>query len=227
MSEVIVALDGMTPARALALAETLSPLRSQGLWGFKIGHEMANQGAEWVSALKKHGHVFVDLKLHDIPNTVEHAVRWLATWEIDLATVHISMGRETLNRVAELGVGILGVSLLTSTLPEACLRIYGASPQDTLQTMFREVLETQIRGVVCAPQDLEMLDAFDAERRFTRVCPGIRRAEDERGDQQRTATPQFAQERGADLLVIGRPIVQQEHPVRAATSILSELRATT
>lgn len=224
MSQVVVALDGMDPATSLALAKTLSPLQEHGLWGFKIGHALTNQGGDWIQELRGWGKVFVDLKFHDIPNTVESAVRWLAQLQVDLATVHISMGRSTLERIAHQGVGILGVSLLTSTLPEECLRVYRASPQDTLQSLFAEVVGTGITGVVCSPQDLGLLQQADPQHQLLRVCPGIRRSQDSLGDQQRVATPQAAQAQGADLLVIGRPIVAQTDPKGAATSILQELQ---
>ena len=206
MSELIVALDGMAPDKALKVAGDLSHLQPNGLWGFKIGHSLTFAGAEWIKELKTFGKVFVDLKLYDIPNTVENAVAWLSSLNVDLETVHLSMGRSTLEKIADKGVGILGVSLLTSAIPDECHRIYGGSPTATLLKLFREASKTGITGVVCSPKDLHLLDQIDPDRTMLRVCPGIRGAQDDTGDQKRTMAPAEAVSEGADLLVVGRPI---------------------
>jgi orotidine-5'-phosphate decarboxylase len=223
MSELIVALDGMDPCKALQMASELAHLQANGLWGFKIGHPMTFAGAQWVTELKKTGKVFVDLKFYDIPNTVENAVTWLASLNVDLATVHLSMGRSTLEKIADKGVGILGVSLLTSAIPDECKRIYGGSPDETLLKLFRESSNTGITGVVCSPQDLHLLDQIDPDRAMLRVCPGIRGVKFDNGDQKRTMTPAKAVSEGADFIVVGRPIVGQANYLRAANRILNEI----
>ena len=223
MSELIVALDGMAPDKALQVAGDLSNLQSNGLWGFKIGHSLTFAGVEWIKELKTFGKVFVDLKLYDIPNTVENAVAWLSSLNVDLATVHLSMGRSTLEKIADKGVGILGVSLLTSAIPDECHRIYGGSPTETLLKLFREASKTGITGVVCSPQDLRLLDQIDPDRTMLRVCPGIRGAQDDTGDQKRTMTPAGAASEGANLLVVGRPVVGQTDYLKAANLILNEI----
>ena len=223
MSELIVALDGMAPDKALKVAGYLSHLQPNGLWGFKIGHSLTFAGVEWIAELKKLGKVFVDLKLYDIPNTVENAVSWLSSLNVDLATVHLSMGRSTLEKIADKGVGILGVSLLTSAIPDECHRIYGGSPTETLLKLFSEASETGITGVVCSPQDLRLLDQIDPYRTLLRVCPGIRGFKDDRGDQQRTVSPAKAVSEGADLLVVGRPVVGRTDYLYAANLILNEI----
>ena len=223
MSELIVALDDMTPDKALQVAGDLSHLQPNGLWGFKIGHSLTFAGAEWINELKTFGKVFVDLKLYDIPNTVENAVAWLSSLNVDLATVHLSMGRSTIEKIADKGVGILGVSLLTSTLLDECYRIYGGSPAETLHRLFGEARETGINGVVCSPQDLRLLDQIDPDRSLLRVCPGIRGYMDDAGDQKRTMTPAEAVSEGANLLVVGRPIVKRTDYLNAASLILNEI----
>ena len=223
MSKLIVALDGMDPGKALQIASELAHLQANGLWGFKIGHSLNFVGTEWVAELKKFGKVFVDLKLYDIPNTVENAVVWLSSLHVDLATVHLSMGRSTLERIADKGVGILGVSLLTSAIPDECKRIYGGSPAATLLKLFREASNTGITGVVCSPQDLHLLDQTDSDRTLLRVCPGIRGLKDDTGDQKRTMTPGEAMSEGANLLVVGRPIVGRTDYLNAARLILNEI----
>ena len=223
MSKLIVALDGMDPGKALQIASELAHLQANGLWGFKIGHSLTFAGAQWIAQLKKTGKVFVDLKLYDIPNTVEKAVDWLASLNVDLTTVHLSMGRSTLKNIADKGVGILGVSLLTSAVPDECRRIYGGSPAETLLRLFREASNTGITGVVCSPQDLHLLDQTDSDRTLLRVCPGIRGFKDDRGDQQRTVPPARAVSEGANLLVVGRPIVGRTDYLNAANLILNEI----
>ena len=223
MSELIVALDGMGPDKALQVAGDLSHLQPNGLWGFKIGHSLSFAGAEWIKELKTFGKVFVDLKLYDILNTVENAVSWLSSLNVDLATVHLSMGRSTLERIADKGVGILGVSLLTSAIPDECYRIYGGSPAETLNKLLGEARETGITGVVCSPQDLRLLDQIDPDRSLLRVCPGIRGFMDDAGDQKRTMTPAEAVSEGANLLVVGRPVIGRPDYLDAASLILNEI----
>ena len=223
MSKLIVALDGMDPRMALQIASELVHLQANGLWGFKIGHSLTFTGAQWIDQLKKTGKVFVDLKLYDIPSTVEKAVDWLASLNVDLTTVHLSMGRSTLEKIADRGVGILGVSLLTSVIPDECKRIYGGSPTETLLKLFRESNNTGITGVVCSPQDLHLLDLIDPDKNLLRVCPGIREIKEDREDQKRTMTPAEAVSEGANFLVVGRPIVEKNDYVRAAHIILNEI----
>ncbi len=223
MSELIVALDGMAPDQALQVASDLSHLQPNGLWGFKIGHSLTFAGAEWIAELKKLGKVFVDLKLYDIPNTVENNVGWLSSLNIDLATLHLSMGRSTLEKITDKGVGILGVSLLTSAIPDECKRIYRGSTTETLLQLFREASKSGITGVVCSPKDLHLLDQIDPDRTLLRVCPGIRGSKDDAGDQKRTMTPAEAVSEGADLLVVGRPIVERTDHLDATNRILKEI----
>ena len=223
MSELIVALDGMAPDQALQVSGDLSHLQPNGLWGFKIGHSLTFAGAEWIAELKKLGKVFVDLKLYDIPNTVENNVGWLSSLNIDLATLHLSMGRSTLEKITDKGVGILGVSLLTSAIPDECKRIYRGSTTETLLQLFREASESGITGVVCSPKDLHLLDQIDPDRTLLRVCPGIRGSKDDAGDQKRTMTPAEAVSEGADLLVVGRPIVERTDYLGATNRILKEI----
>ena len=136
------------------------------------------------------------------------------------------MGRSTLEKIADKGVGILGVSLLTSAIPDECERIYGGSPTETLHKLFGEARETGITGVVCSPQDLHLLGRIDPDRTLLRVCPGIRRFKDDIGDQQRTMSPAEAVSEGANLLVVGRPIVGIMDYLNAARHILNEISPT-
>ena len=161
--------------------------------------------------------------IRDSPNTVESAVTWLSSLNVDLATVHLSMGRSTLEKIADKGVGILGVSLLTSAIPDECHRICGGSPTATLLKLFREASKTGIAGVVCSPQDLHLLDQIDPNRTLLRVCPGIRGFKDNAEDQKRIMTPAEAVSEGANLLVVGRPVVGRTDYLNAANLILSKI----
>jgi orotidine-5'-phosphate decarboxylase len=133
------------------------------------------------------------------------------------------MGRSTLEKITDKGVGILGVSLLTSATPDECKRIYRGSTTETLLQLFREASESGITGVVCSPKDLHLLDQIDPDRTLLRVCPGIRGSKDDAGDQKRTMTPAEAVSEGADLLVVGRPIVERTDHLDATNRILKEI----
>jgi len=136
------------------------------------------------------------------------------------------MGRSTLEKISDKGVGILGVSLLTSAIPDECERIYGGSPAETLHKLFEEACETGITGVVCSPKDLHLLDQINPEKTLLRVCPGIRGLKDDTGDQKRTMAPAEAVSDGANLLVVGRPIVGRMDYLNAARHILNEISLT-
>ena len=223
MSELIVALDGMAPDQALQVAGDLSHLQPNGLWGFKIGHSLTFAGAEWIAELKTFGKVFVDLKLYDIPNTVENNVGWLSSLNIDLATVHLSMGRSTLEKITDKGVGILGVSLLTSAIPDECKRIYRGSLLKLSSSFSEKLVKRELLGLSVLHKDLHLLDQIDPDRTLLRVCPGIRGSKDNAGDQKRTMTPAEAVSEGANLLVVGRPIVERTDYLNAANLILKEI----
>ena len=133
------------------------------------------------------------------------------------------MQRGSLSNSTVREVGILGVSLLTSAILDECHRIYGGSPTETLHKLFGEARETGITGVVCSPQDLRLLDQIDPDRSLLRVCPGIRGFMDDAGDQKRTMTPAEAVSEGANLLVVGRPILKRTDYLNAASLILNEI----
>jgi orotidine-5'-phosphate decarboxylase len=223
---LIVALDFPDASAALACADKLAGSVS---W-FKVGLELyLAAGDSVVSELKRRGHhVFLDLKLHDIPNTAASAVRSLARLEPDLLTVHAAGGRAMLTAAAEAARSLphpprlLAVTVLTS-MDAAALAETGvsASPVEQVLRLARLAAECGLDGMVCSPAEAAALHS--ALPKALLVTPGIRPAGADAGDQKRIATPQFALAAGASKLVIGRPITAAADPKAAAQAILSDM----
>jgi orotidine-5'-phosphate decarboxylase len=223
---LIVALDFPDATAALACADQLAGSVS---W-FKVGLELyLASGDGVVSELKKRGHsVFLDLKIHDIPNTAASAIRSLARLEPDLLTVHAAGGRAMLQAAAEAARSLpkpprlLAVTVLTS-LDTAALAETGvpAAPMEQALRLARLAAECGIEGMVCSPAEAAALHS--ALPKALLVTPGIRPAGTEAGDQKRVATPQFALAAGAGMLVIGRPITGAADPKAAAQAILNDM----
>jgi orotidine-5'-phosphate decarboxylase len=226
-SRLIVALDYPDAASALALAERLDGLCS---W-FKVGLELyLAEGNAIVHELRHHGYaVFLDLKLHDIPNTVAGAVRSAAAAGAHLLTVHASGGPAMLQAAAEAAESqshpprLLAVTVLTS-MDQQQLAAIGveASPAEQVLRLAAVASAAGISGFVASAEEVSTL-----RRRFpeaTLVIPGIRPAGSQTADQKRIATPAAALAAGADYLVIGRPITHAKDPAAAAQSILEEMR---
>jgi orotidine-5'-phosphate decarboxylase len=223
---LIVALDFPNATAALACADQLAGSVS---W-FKVGLELyLASGDSVVSELKKRGHsVFLDLKLHDIPNTAASAVRSLARLDPDMLTVHAAGGRAMLQAAAEAARSLpkpprlLAVTVLTS-LDTTALAETGvlAAPMEQALRLARLAAECGIDGMVCSPAEAAALHS--ALPTALLVTPGIRPAGAEAGDQKRFATPQFALAAGAGMLVIGRPITAAADPKAAAQAILNDM----
>lgn len=222
-NQFAVALDTADLGRLRTLAESLGPRV-----GFlKIGLEAyVAHGPKAVEAVAAHAPVFLDLKLHDIPNTVARAVRPLREQGVALLTVHCSGGREMLEAAREAAgeaLGLLGVTVLTS-LDRAMLRELGVAraPLGQAARLATIAKAAGLRGIVCSPQEVAQL-----RRRLPQplllVTPGIRPEGAARDDQRRTATPNAALAAGADLLVIGRPVTAAPDPVGALERILATL----
>ena len=200
MRKIITALDGMDFKDTL---DFLKPMREK-IYGIKINHSLLPH----ISDYKKEGYkIFVDLKLHDIPNTVEKVIEWLIEQKVDMTTVHYNVGEDCLERISILRVHIklLLVTHLTSL------------KSDILKQ--KEIYKTLTYNgnhpynhydLILSPQDLKIFNEYDPHRRFKRYCPGIR-LEDRKDDQVRVSTPDYAIENGADFLIIGRPL--KENPI--------------
>jgi orotidine-5'-phosphate decarboxylase len=225
-ANIIVALDFPGPAPALELASRLENIVQ---W-FKVGLELyLSAGNQIVHDLKSRGHsVFLDLKLHDIPNTVAGAVRSAAATGADMLTLHAAGGPAMMAAAAEAAAALssapklLAVSVLTS-MDASQLQAIGVSgtPQDQVLRMAALASQAGILGLVASPEEIAALrSGFPG---LTLVIPGIRPAGSAAGDQKRISTPAAAVSAGADYLVIGRPITQAEDPAAAAQYILDEI----
>jgi orotidine-5'-phosphate decarboxylase len=179
--------------------------------------------------------VFLDLKFHDIPNTVASAIRATAGINTFMMTVHTAGGRAMLQAAIDASMEvaeqtgkerplIIGVTVLTS-LDQADLSMVGirADVHDQVRRLADLAQSCRLDGVVCSPYEISLLREHCGDD-FTLVVPGIRPADANKNDQKRVMTPAEAIERGADYLVIGRPITTAKDPAKAAEKILSSLQ---
>lgn len=231
-NRILTALDFPDGASAIAMADRLRG----AVGGFKVGKQLFTaEGPALVRALVERGdRVFLDLKFHDIPNTVAGAVTSAARLGVWMVNVHASGGRammaaarDAADRAAEGGATrplVIGVTVLTS-LDAAALAETGVADDPARQVVRLATLarEAGLDGVVCSPQEIELVrKACGGD--FLIVTPGVRGAGDAKGDQSRTATPEGAVRAGADYLVIGRPITAASDPREAADRIAAEMR---
>ena len=167
--------------------------------------------------------VFLDLKIHDIPNTARHAVAEAARLGASIATVHAAGGAAMLQACAHESLLVLGVTVLTSLEEADLLQIgMGGNPVENAVRLALLAQESGLRGVVASPLEIEAIrDACGAE--FVILTPGIRPAGADAGDQRRTMTPRAAVAAGADYIVVGRPITSAADPRSAALSIVDEV----
>jgi orotidine-5'-phosphate decarboxylase len=222
--KIIVALDVATKKEALALVEQLQGQISF----FKVGLQLYTaEGPEIVrGVLATSTKVFLDLKLHDIPNTVARAVESAARLGVQMLTIHLSGGPEMIRAAVAArknNLSILGVTVLTSA-DEDTLREIGISDKIDNQVLRLAKLgvECGIDGLIASPREVKMLrQQFGGKIKI--VTPGVRPNWAEAGDQKRAMTPREALDVGADYLVIGRPIVADPNPRQALTKILHEL----
>ncbi len=224
--KLIVALDFPDAHRALALVDRLE---GRCRW-FKVGLELyLAAGNSIVETLKERGFsVFLDLKLHDIPNTVAGAVRSVAGLGADLLTVHAGGGPVMLAAAAEAAAGLakapqlLAVTVLTS-MDAAQLAAIGisSSPAEQALRLAKIASAAGINGLVCSPEEAAQMRRTLPDSVL--VTPGIRPAGASIVDQKRVATPAAALAAGADYLVIGRPITQAPDPAQAVDAVLEEI----
>jgi len=223
---LITALDVDTLEAALAVADRIG---AAGEW-FKVGKQLFTRcGAEVVRELKARGKkVFLDLKYHDIPNTVEQAVRAAAGIGADLCNVHASGGPAMLRAAAQAGADtgmpVIAVTVLTS-MDQAELTAIGitATPAEAVLRLARLTRDCGLPGVVCSAHEIALLREA-CGRDFLLVVPGIRPAGAGRGDQKRVMTPAEAARAGAQYIVVGRPILAAADPAQAARDIQAEMR---
>lgn len=225
---LIVALD--FPSAPLAL-QMVDRLEGRCLW-FKVGLELyLNTGRSIVETLCGRGfNVFLDLKLHDIPNTVAGAVRSASSTGASLLTVHAAGGRAMMEEAANAAASlhhppkILAVTVLTSMDGEQLAGIgVPVTPAEQVLRLALLANASGIDGLVCSPAEASLLCAELPAPLL--VVPGIRPEGAARGDQSRIATPSAALASGASMLVVGRPITQAHDPATAVDAILAEMSA--
>ena len=198
----------------------------------KIGMELFYaEGQEIVRTIKERGHrIFLDLKLHDIPNTVKKAMSVLRNLDVDMTNVHAA-GTVDMMRAAIEGLTredgtrplLIAVTQLTSTSEERMQKelLIGASINDTIVKYAENAKAAGLDGVVCSPLEAAMVkEACGTE--FMTVTPGVRFADGDVGDQVRVTTPARAKEIGTDYIVVGRPITSAADPVAAYKRCMAE-----
>lgn len=226
-SRVIVALDYADAKSATALADRLEPAACK----LKVGKELFTAaGPAFVATMTQRGFdVFLDLKFHDIPNTVGQACKVCAQLGVWMINVHALGGRAMLSAARE-GIDsagikpkLIAVTVLTS-MTEADLREVGinASPLAQVMKLAELAADCGLDGVVCSAQEASAI-RDKLGRGFLRVTPGIRLPEDAAGDQKRVVTPQVAVESGASYLVVGRPVTRAADPLAVLARINSEI----
>lgn len=198
----------------------------------KIGMELFYaEGPSIVKEIKRRGHrIFLDLKLHDIPNTVKKAMMVLTQLDVDMTNVHAS-GTVDMMRAAAEGLTrpdgtrplLIAVTQLTSTSQERMQKelLINATINDTIIQYARNASEAGLDGVVCSPLEAGMVKAA-CGMDFMTITPGIRFADGELGDQVRVTTPERAAEIGTDFIVVGRPITEAADPVGAYRRCVKE-----
>jgi orotidine-5'-phosphate decarboxylase len=223
---LIVALDFPDTRAALALVDRL---HGATRW-VKVGLELyIAEGNSLVAELKRQGFsIFLDLKLHDIPNTVASAVRAATRLGVDMLTVHAAGGPEMITaavQAAESQLALLAVTVLTS-MDAAQLEATGVAgtPAAQVERLANMALGSGVNGLVCSPNEVSSLRKHFGNEPLL-VIPGIRPEGTEMGDQRRVATPAAAIASGASYLVVGRPITRAVDPEAAAKAILSEMQS--
>lgn len=226
-SKVIVALDYNSAASAQKFVDSVSP----ELCKLKVGKELFTQsGPEFVSGLVGQGYdVFLDLKYHDIPNTVAKAVRVAADMGVWMTDVHASGGRRMMEGAREVleqtnsNMLLIAVTVLTSFAEEDLAEIgIQCSPEEQVLRLASLAQSSGMDGVVCSAMEAQGLRRALGDT-FTLVTPGIRPAAAAGDDQRRVVTPSDAIANGSSYLVIGRPITQAQDPVATLLAINSEI----
>mgnify|MGYP003331257810 CR=1 FL=1 len=207
---IIVAIDTYDLKMANAILDQLDP----ALCKIKIGSVVFNAlGKSFLHSVSERGFkIFLDLKLHDIPNTVHEAILGFHDCSIDMLTVHISGGEEMLRKAIlaaqQIQTKVIGVSILTSLEELDTLALFSNNLNDQMVRLFKLAKKVNLDGIVCSPLELELANKI-LESYTIKITPGIRdiKVQD---DQARTMSAKDAIENGATFLVIGRPITHSE-----------------
>lgn len=226
MSRVIIPLDMPSADEALDLVDRLGERATF----YKVGLELYTRAGPAVvdELTRRHKRVFLDLKLHDIPNTVAGTVAAASDLGVDLLTLHASGGPTMLEAAAEARVGdleLLAVTVLTSLSPDEMSTVWDREIRSVREEVGRLALlarDARMDGIVASALEASWVRSHVGED-FLIVTPGIRPAGSDRDDQNRVTTPGEAVRAGADYLVIGRPITGARDPVAALAAVLDEI----
>ena len=208
---IIVAIDTHDLEEANAILDQLNP----ELCIIKIGSVVFNSiGKSFLREVSSRGFkIFLDLKLHDIPNTVHEAILGFHDCSIDMLTVHLSGGEEMLKKAMLAGKSIdakvIGVSVLTSLKESDTMALFDNKIDHQIRNLFEIAVKANLDGIVCSPHELEIANTILGSH-FIKITPGIRNIK-EKDDQARTMSAKEAIARGSSFLVIGRPITQAEN----------------
>ena len=224
-ADIIVALDVGSAKEAEAAVKKIGSAVSF----YKVGLELfIADGVETLAMLRGQGkRIFLDLKLHDIPRTVERSVKSAMRFGAELLTIHASGGAAMVCAAAEASEGrvkIVAVTVLTS-LDATDMTDIGVTrtPADQVEALAHLAVKNGAHGLVCSPQEVGRLRKVLGETPYL-ITPGVRPAGSDVGDQKRIATPAQAVKDGASALVIGRPILEAPDPYAAAMAIMAEIR---
>jgi len=227
--KIIIALDVSTRKEALTLVESLHSLTGM----FKVGMQLYTaEGPSFVrDIIAAGGRVFLDLKFHDIPNTVRKAALEAARLGVSMMTIHTAGGQAMMQAVSdelrekfgEKRPIVVGVTVLTSMDDGALREIGVSSAMDEQVLRLAKLAEaSSLDGVVCSPREIQMIRNA-VGRNFKIVTPGVRMPGQAADDQQRTATPREAISAGADFIVVGRAVTNAPHPHGALEGLLQSL----
>lgn len=226
--DVIIACDFPSAEETLAFLDKFTYQKPF----VKIGMELFYaEGPSIVRAIKDRGHkIFLDLKLHDIPNTVQKAMRSLSKLDVDIVNLHAGGGRAMMEAALE-GVTradgtrplVIAVTMLTSISQETMHNelLIGENLQETVLSYAENAKEAGLDGVVCSPLEAGIVHER-CGKQFLTVTPGVRFAGGAVGDQKRVTTPANAKELGSDFIVVGRPITAAADPLAAYNRCVTE-----
>ena len=225
LKKVIIALDNDNLKNTINIIKILK----NDAFAFKIGYEFFfNFGIKGYKSIQDENiKIFLDLKLHDIPNTVQNGIKAISKLNPYFTTVHISGGDEMLTAAnsTKKKIKILGVSVLTSLNSEQTSKFYFNNNIENIVSNFtNHALKNNLDGIVCSPREIKMIKKI-ASQKLIIITPGIRPLNYDKSsdDQKRTMTPKEAIDAGANYLVIGRPITKAINPLESLKSINSSL----
>ena len=225
LKKIIIALDSDNFNETLSIVKNLK----NDAFAFKIGYEFfLNFGLSGYKAIKEeNANIFLDLKLHDIPNTVANGIKAIAKLNPYFTTIHLSGGDEMqkISSNFKKNTKILGVSILTSLDSKQTIKYYNNNNVEEIVSNFaKNALDNKLDGIVCSPQEIAIVKKI-TQNKLIIVTPGIRpiNYDDSKDDQKRVMSPKEAINAGANYLVMGRPITKSTNPLKSLQFINSSL----